>query len=212
MNSRKNRQKDNHLYRWQIEEYIRHIKALEAQVQSLKSQVLLMAVTIRLMSMTIRRFSKRIKALENSEQRLTIQLEEYIHHVKALEARTQWQQEDADEQIKKANERTATAQKLAWDSAVGRSMEHEPSRQPSTYIVPKCPSSQLDQFLSFFVPRFIFMVNLAVVLAAAFVLAIPSLLSVISPFFDILIRRCFLTIAVTTVVLLVLEISRHRKP
>jgi hypothetical protein len=207
----KNRQKDNHRHTLKIEEYVRHIEVLEVQVQNLKSQVLLMAITIRLMAMTIRRFRKRIKALQNNEQRLTLQLEEHICRIKALEARTLWQQEDANEQIKKANERTVTAQKLARDFALGRSMEHEPTRQSSTCVVPKRQPSQLGQVVNFFVPCFIFMVNLTVGLAAAFVLAIPSLWDIVSPFLDILIRGCFLTIAVITVVLLVLEIPRHHK-
>jgi ABC-type multidrug transport system fused ATPase/permease subunit len=208
----KNRQKDNHLHALKIEEYIGHIQALEVQIQSLDSQVQRLDTRRRFALKREKDSRQRIKALEHSERRLTIQLEEYICHIKALEAHRQWQQEDANEQIKKANERTVEAQKIARDFSLGRSMEHEPTRQSSTYIVPKRPPSQLDRFFSFFIPRFIFMVNLAVALALAFVLAIPSLCSVVRSLLEILIRGGFLIIVVSTVVFFIIAIFGHRKP
>jgi hypothetical protein len=112
-------------------------------------------------------------------------------------------------QLEQANQQTATAQKLATNFAHRSKHLHEPSRQPSTYVVPKRVRSQQVDHLIAAIPFSMLMLAFAVGLAAAFILALPALWVGISPFLSPLIRGLFLMIAVATILSFALEICRH---
>jgi hypothetical protein len=186
MNSKRNRQKVTHISMWQRDEDIQVIEALRSQVQYLNMQQ-----------------GKKIRRIEDLNALVhcrTLQLEDSVQRNKALE--------DENQRIKKANERMVAAEKIA---TAGRQILHEPSLQSSTYIPKRNYSTQSGWHNNFVLP-FIFIMLLSVVLAAAFVLAIPSLGDIISPVFDILIRVLFLIVSVSTFVSFVLNICDHHNP
>jgi hypothetical protein len=112
-------------------------------------------------------------------------------------------------QLEQANQKTATAQKLAANFARRPKRLHEPTRQPSTYVVPIRERSQRVDHLMAIIPFSMLMLAFAVGLAAAVLLAIPTLWVGVSPFLSILIRGLFLTVAISTILSLALEIYRY---
>jgi hypothetical protein len=112
-------------------------------------------------------------------------------------------------QLEQANQQTETAQRLAANFARSPKQSHEPSRQASTYVVPKRERSQRVDQLMATIPFSMFMLAFAVGLAAAFILAMPALWVGISPFLSILIRGLFLMISVATILSFTLEIYRY---
>jgi hypothetical protein len=112
-------------------------------------------------------------------------------------------------QLDIANQQTVTAQKLAANFAHRPKPSHEPSRQPSTYIVPQRErSSRVDRLMAT-IPFSMLLLAFAVGLTAAFIIAMPALWVGISPFVSTLIRGLFLVIAVATILSLALEICRY---
>jgi hypothetical protein len=111
-------------------------------------------------------------------------------------------------QLDMANQQTVT-EKLAANSARSPKHLHEPSRQASTYVVPKRERSHRVDHLIAVIPFSMLMLAFAIGLVAAFILAMPALWVGISPFVSSLIRGLFLIIAIATILSIAVEICRH---